>query len=79
MAGARPGQRAATDRPAAHPNPGGCAFGPPKSKRSERTIALDPATVEALRHHREVQQLERDLAGDAYEDQDPVFCNELGG
>ncbi|MGO8907057.1 MAG: hypothetical protein ACLQMH_15760 [Solirubrobacteraceae bacterium] len=60
------------------PTPGGCTFGPPKSKRSERTLALDPATVEALRAHREVQQLERDLAGAAYEDHDLVFCNELG-
>jgi integrase len=59
--------------------PGGCTFGPPKSKRSERTIALDPVTVDALRAHREVQQLERDLAGAAYDDQDLVFCNELGG
>lgn len=60
------------------PVPGGVAFGPPKSKRSERTIALDPATVEALCAHREVQQLERDLAGPAYEDGDLVFCDELG-
>lgn len=61
------------------PIPGGCTFGPPKSKRSERTIALDPETVNALRAHREVQQLEWDLAGEAYGDQDLVFCNELGG
>ncbi len=61
------------------PVPGGCEFGPPKSKRSERTIALDPETVDALRAHREVQQLERDLAGEAYGDQDLAFCNELGG
>lgn len=61
------------------PVPGGCTFGPPKSKRSERTIALDPATVDALRAHRDVQLLERDLAGPAYKDGDLVFCNELGG
>jgi len=60
------------------PTKGGATFGPPKSRRSERTIALDPATVEALRHHRDTQQLERDLAGPAYADQDLVFCNELG-
>lgn len=56
----------------------GCTFGPPKSRRSERTIALDPETVDALRHHREVQILERDLAGPAYEDKDLVFCDQLG-
>ena len=60
------------------PTPGGATFGPLKSKRSERTIALDPDTVEALRHHRETQTLERDLAGPAYADGDLVFCDELG-
>jgi len=60
------------------PTKGVATFGPPKSKRSERTIALDPATVDALRAHRDVQQLERDLAGPAYDDGDLVFCNELG-
>ena len=60
------------------PIPGGCTFGPPKSKRSERTIPLDPATADALRAHGEVQQLERDVAGAAYDDHDLVFCNELG-
>jgi integrase len=53
-------------------------FGPPKSRRSERTIALDTETVETLRRHRKTQQLERDLAGAAYVDHDLVFCDELG-
>lgn len=57
---------------------GGLTFGPPKSKRSERTISLDPGTVDALRRHRDAQVLERDLAGSAYADADVVFCNELG-
>ena len=60
------------------PTTGGCTFGPPKSRRSERTVALDAATVEALRRHRDLQRLERDLAGGAYEDQDLVFCDEIG-
>jgi len=60
------------------PTPGGATFGPPKSERSERTIALDPDTVQALRRHRDTQLLERDLAGSAYEDGDLVFCDELG-
>ena len=47
-------------------------FGPPKSERSERTIALDLTTVEALKGHREAQKVERVLAGDAYQDQDLV-------
>jgi integrase len=60
------------------PTPGGATFGPPKSKRSERTIALDPETVAAVHRHRETQLLERDLAGPAYEDHDLAFCDELG-
>jgi integrase len=60
------------------PIPGGCTLGPPKSKRSERTIALDPDTVQALRDHRETQKLERAVAAEAYEDGDLVFCDELG-
>jgi integrase len=60
------------------PTKGGCTFGPPKSRRSERTIALDAATVETLRQHRAAQLLERDLAGPAYEDKDLVFADELG-
>lgn len=60
------------------PTEGGCTFGPPKSRRSERTIALDPDTVAALRRHLGAQRLERDLAGPAYTDSDLVFCDELG-
>jgi integrase len=60
------------------PTRGGCTFGPPKSRRSERTVALDPVTVEALKRHREVQMLERTLAGTACQDGDLVFANEIG-
>jgi integrase len=61
------------------PTRGGISFGPPKTARSRRTIALDTETVALLRDHRDAQLLERDLAGDAYEDADLVFCDELGG
>jgi integrase len=61
------------------PTTGGHTFGPPKSRRSERTIALDPQTVDALNRLREQLQLERALAAEAYGDQDLVFCDELGG
>jgi integrase len=60
------------------PTAGGCTFGPPKSRRSRREVALDAETVEALRRHRDAQLLERDFAGDAYEDHDLVFADELG-
>jgi integrase len=55
------------------------SFGPPKSARSRRTIALDPETVRILAGHREAQLLERDFAGPAYVDADLVFADELGG
>ncbi len=58
--------------------PGRLVFAPPKTRRSERTIALDVGTIEALGNHRKTQLLKRDFAGDAYDDLDLVFCNELG-
>ena len=61
------------------PTRGGVSFGPPKSVRSRRTVALDPETVAVLRAHRETQLLERTFAGDAYQDGDLVFCDPLGG
>jgi integrase len=60
------------------PARGGVSFGPPKSKRSHRTIALDAETVVALRAHRQAQLLERAFAGDAYVDHDLVFAREDG-
>jgi len=60
------------------PTRGGASFGPPKTERSRRTIKLDSETVDVLKQHRQAQELERALAGDAYEDGDLVFCNELG-
>ncbi len=55
-----------------------CSMGPPKSRRGERTIALDADTTDVLRRHRETQILERDLAGPAYQDHDLVFADALG-
>jgi integrase len=61
------------------PTLGGATFGPPKSARSRRTIALDSETVAELRSHQETQLLERDFAGPAYVDRDLVFADALGG
>lgn len=58
--------------------PAGLTFAPPKTRRSERTIALDAGTVAALRRHRDAQQVERAVAGDSYRDLDLVFCTETG-
>lgn len=56
----------------------GLQYGPPKTRRGHRTIALDAETVAVLRSHVDTQRVERELAGDAYEDHDLVFCDELG-
>lgn len=51
----------------------------PKTARSRRTVSLDPETVAALQAHRKRQLEERMRAGDAWVDDDLVFCTELGG
>ncbi len=51
----------------------------PKTARSRRSISIDPDTVAALRAHRKRQLVERVAAGDAWNDEGLVFCNELGG
>jgi integrase len=47
--------------------------GEPKTARGRRTIALDPATMAALRQHRKRQAEERLLAGPRYADSGLVF------
>ena len=41
-------------------------------------VRLDADTVAAIEARRERQLLERQLAGDAYVDQDLIFCDEPG-
>jgi integrase len=78
MALRRVGGRAPSSRAAARPDPRRRHVRPAEVQAVGADIALDPETVEALRHHQDVQLLERDLAGPAYADQDLVFCDELG-
>ena len=47
--------------------------GEPKTARGRRTIALDPATAAALRHHRKRQTEERLAAGPDYVDSALAF------
>lgn len=53
-------------------------FGQPKTKRGERRIALDAATVQILREHRVRQDRERATVGAGYRNQDLVFAREDG-
>lgn len=53
-------------------------IGPVKTARSRRRIALDPATVAALRRHRALQAEERLVAGELWVDGNLVFRSEDG-
>jgi integrase len=54
-------------------------FGPPKSKKSVRTIDLDEETVALLREQQERQRFDRHASGSAYRtDLDLVFCRPGG-
>jgi hypothetical protein len=59
--------------------PGGYTFGPPKSRRSERTIALDAETGPSTRPSPRAAAARALPGGPAYHDRDLVFCDELGG
>lgn len=52
----------------------GIAWGTPKTAKGRRTVALDPATVAALRTHRARQLTERMALGAGYADQDLVVA-----
>jgi integrase len=50
----------------------------PKTEKSRRAVALDPATVDALRAHRKRQLEERMALGPAWQDRGLLFCREDG-
>lgn len=56
----------------------GLAYGTPKTAKGRRRIALDAATVAALRGHRRAQAAERIRAGSVWQDADLVFCRQDG-
>ena len=49
-----------------------------KRERSLRTIPLPPFAIAALRRHRENQELEREFAGQAWEENGLVFTSAIG-
>jgi integrase len=49
-------------------------FQQPKTEQSRRTIPIPPDIVDALKKHKARQAQEKLLMGQAYEDQDLVFC-----
>ena len=54
------------------------ALGPPKNKKSRRTVRLTERAVEALRSHLERQLEDIEALGDLYKDQGLVFTTEAG-
>jgi integrase len=57
---------------------GGLILKPPKGD-SKGVVPLPVELVEELRAHREVQDLEKAMAGDMYHDRGFLFADELGG
>jgi len=53
-------------------------FHEPKTRRSRRQIALAAPAMAALQRQQEQQQVERATLGAAYEDNELVFCTQLG-
>jgi integrase len=54
-------------------------YAPPKTKRSRRGVALTAMAVEALRRHLLHQAQMQSMAGPAWQDNDLVFTDALGG
>jgi integrase len=57
----------------------GCAFVEPKTTRSRRRVHLSQRAIAALRAHKDGQAWARREAAEAWQDQDLVFCDPLGG
>lgn len=50
----------------------------PKTRAGERTLHLDPYTLELVKKIRTTQQVNRMKSGEAYEDHDLIFCQSDG-
>jgi integrase len=54
-------------------------FGPPKSARSMRVVALPTPLIACLKRHQERQRIEREAAGPDWADTRLVFASTVGG
>jgi integrase len=61
-----------------HLNDGSYIFTQPKSAKSQRTIALSPSAILALKEHHEKQKLEKTMQGISLSDDDLVFSHPDG-
>lgn len=53
-------------------------IGTPKSKNSIRTIPVNKRIISEFKTHKELQDIEKSKAGNAYQDADFVFANPIG-
>ncbi|PWB53380.1 MAG: hypothetical protein C3F13_09565 [Anaerolineales bacterium] len=56
----------------------GCFFQEPKTSSGRRTLQLGEGTIQALREHREFQQIQKDLAGQRWQENDLIFPSKIG-
>ena len=56
----------------------GLIFQEPKTALSRRTIDIPSNTTKELRFHKKKQEWQKESMGKAYEDNNLVFCNEIG-
>lgn len=56
----------------------GLIVGLPKSDKSRRVVKLPAVALRVLQRHRAIQEQERELAGDLWQEQGLVFTNSLG-
>ena len=56
----------------------GLVYCEPKTKAGRRVIVLGKSTIEKLRLHYELQQLERQFAGDRWKENDLIFPSTIG-
>jgi integrase len=56
----------------------GMVFMPPKTNAGRRSIALGHETLRILREHKTKQQLDRDVAGNNWQDYDLIFPSSVG-
>jgi integrase len=58
---------------------GTIAYQDPKTAHGERTVALPNTVIVSLREHRQKQDTDRSKLGSAYQENDLIFANSLGG
>lgn len=56
----------------------GCFFQEPKTRSGRRTLQLGEGTIQALREHSEFQQIQKEIAGKRWQENDLIFPSKIG-